>query len=592
MKGNTQRLAAALLVCFAGLALAPAAAADFTESEDSPFKDPDDSQDNPLSGATPVPWDGAAFASAFPRGAKLIRGNLDAGDIDSYAFSFSAGQLVLGALFEDSAGERNDTSLGIFTGGVAPPLASDDDGGSGFLSRFAFTVTSTGPHQIGVTGFGDSAFDGSHQEAGGGLVPYRLIVAATSDPPLLSEVEANDSILTATALPGSGAVLGATLDLLDVDYFSIELEVGDRVAISVFDLEAGFASAGGERNDVIVGLIDPGGMVASGGTNDDGGPGRMSNLLFTATAPGSWSIVVSGFGDDAFVGDHEEAAFDYLLVVARERACPNVVPLISNITASTVNSYVTANLQGGDHYYTDRTTAGRHVIVDIPPAYLCSQWIKTANNDKFVTDSGHLSFTLAAAASLFVAYDTRATAEPAWLSAAFTPLGDVIDLADPDPSQEFDVLRRDFAAGTVVLGGNSAPGAGSNYVVFARPLPIGDPSQALLIPANTPSVTMMLSGVLIQVVRTAGQTAEDLAQALADEVNADPTLAAARIYGLASGDHFVTTGSIESTDFGPAVPTLPISGLGLLIALLFGAGLRAFRGKTSSSSPPKMNRVR
>jgi hypothetical protein len=580
MRRNPLRLAAVLLVCLAWLGLALAAAADFTESEDSPFKDPDDSEDNPLSGAVPVPWDGTAFALAFPDGAKLIRGSLDVGDIDAYAFSFTSGQLVLGALFEDSAGERNDTSLGIFTGGVAPPLASDDDGGSGFLSRFAFGATSTGTHEISVTGFGDSAFDGHHQEAQAGLVPYRLIVAATSDPPLLSEVEANDSILTATALPDSGGVLGATLDLVDVDYFSIELEVGDRVAISVFDLKAGFASADGERNDVIIGLFDPAGMLASDGTNDDGGPGRMSNLLFTATVPGSWTVAVSGFGDDAFVGDHREVAFDYLLVVARERACPNVAPLISNIAASTANSYVAGNLQGGDHYYTDRMDAGRHVIVDIPQAYLCSQWIKTANNDKNVNNASHLSFSLANDASLFVAYDSRATGEPAWLSAAFTPTGDVIDLADPDPSQEFDVLRRDFAAGTVVLGGNYAPGAGSNYVVFARPLPIGDPGQALSIPANTGSVTMIISGVEIQVFASVGQSPEDIAQALADEVNANPTLSAARIYGLASGDNFVTTGTIESVDVVEAVesvPTLPLSGLALMIALLLGAGFRNSR---------------
>jgi hypothetical protein len=252
-----------------------------------------------------------------------------------------------------------------------------------------------------------------------------LVVAATSDPPVLGEVEGNDSIPTATALPDSGGVLGATLDFLDVDYFSIELEVGDRVAISVFDLKPGFASAGGERNDAIVGLFDPDGIAVSGGANDDGGPGRMSNLLFTATAKGRWSVVVSGFGDDSFIGDHEEAVFDYLLVVARERACPEVVSLISSISASTANSYVAANLQAGDHFYTDRTDAGRHVIVDIPPAFLCSQWIKTANNDKNIGGSDHLSLSLTDDASVFIAYDTRATGEPAWLSAAFTPLGDV-----------------------------------------------------------------------------------------------------------------------------------------------------------------------
>jgi hypothetical protein len=249
--------------------------------------------------------------------------------------------------------------------------------------------------------------------------------------------------------------------------------------------------------------------------------------------------------------------------------------------ASTPNSYVTANLQGGDHYYTDRINAGQHVIVDIPPAYDCSQWIKTANNDKNVSTSNHLSFSLTDDASVFIAYDTRATGEPSWLSSAFTPLADVIDLADPDPTQEFNVLRRDFPAGPVMLGGNAAPGAGSNYVVFARPLPIGDPVQSLLIPATAGNITITISGVEIQVFRSMGQSAEDFAQALADAVNADPTLAAARLYGLATGDIFVTTGTIEAVDIVDGetpVPTLPWSGLSLLIVLLIAVGMREFRG--------------
>ena len=85
-------------------------------------------------------------------------------------------------------------------------------------------------------------------------------------------------------------------------------------------------------------------------------------------------------------------------------------------------------------------------------------------------------------------------------------------------------------------------------------------------------------------VGSSGQSAEDLAQALADEVNANPTLAAARIYGLASGDSFVTTGTIESVELITLVPTLPFWGLSLLITLLLAAGLRAFGEESSAGS--------
>jgi len=580
MNRRSPRLCA-LLGGLALLGFPLSANADFTEYEDSPAKDPNDAEVNPLPSAAPVPWDGAAYASSFPNGVKLVRGSLDASDIDAYAFEFTSGQLVLGALFEDATGERHDTQLGIFTGGAGPALRRDDDGGSGFLSRFGFTVATSGAYEVGVTGFGDDAFDGSHAEAGPGLVPYWLVVAATANPPALTEAEGNDTPWTATPLPPGGGLLGATLSQADVDHFRIDLEAGDRLAISVFDLKDGsFESAEGERNDVEVGVLDPWNVLAAGGRNDDGGPGRMSNLLFTATADGTWTIAVSGFGDDAFTGAHQEEAFDYLLVVARERACPNVVPLISDIVASTPNAYETANLQGGDHYYTDRTDNGRHVLVDVPDSVSCSQWIKTANNDKNVADPSHLGFTLAQDASVFVGYDTRATGEPSWLATGFTPSTDIIDIADPSPSQEFRILRRDFAAGPVTLGGNEAPGAGSNYVVFARPLPLQDPTQALEIPPGVGTVTVTIAGVVVVVVREAGQSDADLAAALAAAVNADPTLAAARIFGLASAATFVTTGVIESSDFTTPVPLLSLPGLSALAALLVCSVLGAARWRS------------
>ena len=112
----------------------------------------------------------------------------------------------------------------------------------------------------------------------------------------------------------------------------------------------------------MLGLFTPAGALAAGGTNDDGGPGFMSNLLFTVPAgqAGTWKVALTGFGDTAFTGAHKEAAFPYLIVAARERACPNVTALISGITTTTGKAYVTANLKGGDFYYIDRTTPRAH----------------------------------------------------------------------------------------------------------------------------------------------------------------------------------------------------------------------------------------
>ena len=555
-----------------------AAAAGFTEYEDRPTKDADNSEDDPLSGAAPVPWNLASFATAFPGRAKLIRGSLDAKDVDAYAFSLGSGQLLLAALFEPAAGERNDTVLGVFTGTVPPAYISNDDGGTGFLSRLATPISSSGTQRIAVSGFGDTSWNGTHKEAASGLVPYDLVVAAVSNPPPFNEAESNNTQATANPLPSEG-VIGGTLGANDVDYFKIDLEVGDRLALSVFDLGAGFTPANGERRDAVLGLFTPAGALAAGGTNDDGGPGFNPNLLFTVPAGqgGTWKVAVSGFGDAAFTGAHKESAFSYLLVAARERACPNVTAVISDpnsIHTTSGKAYVTANLKGGDFYYIDRTTPGQHVLVDIPTAYECSQWIKTANDDKNVNNTNLLTFSVSQAASVFVAWDTRSATTPPWLLTGFTETGEIVDIADPDKTQEFRLLRRDFAAGPVVLGGPQPSTAGSMYTVFARPLDLTDPQHAYVITGLPAGITVVVNGVTLQVTRQSGQTAAQLASAVAAAINADPTLAAAHVFGLAQGTGFVTTGSLQSvTVLSTPIPLLAPWAQALLAALFAAVAL-------------------
>ncbi len=569
------RLATALLASLC-LGAGSAAAAGFTEFEDRPVKDPNNPEQDALNNAAPVPWNLASFATAFPGRAKLIRGTLDARDVDAYAFSLASGQLLLAALFETSAGEKNDTMLGLFSGTTPPALASDDDSGTGFLSRLAIPVASSGTRRIAVTGFGDTSWNGTHKEAPSALVPYDLVVAAVSNPAPFQEAEGNNTLATANPLPSEG-VIGGTLGASDVDYFKIDLEVGDRLAVSVFDLATGtFTPANGERRDAVLGLFTPAGALAAGGTNDDGGPGFMANILFTVPTgqAGTWKVALTGFGDSAFTGAHKEVAFPYLIVAARERACPNVTALISGITTTTGKAYVAANLKGGDHYYIDRTVPGRHTIVDVPTAYECSQWIKTANDDKAVNNTNLLTFNVGQGASVFVAWDTRSATTPPWLLNGFTETSEIVDISDTDVTQEFRLLRRDFAAGAVVLGGPLPSTAGSMYSVFARPLDLTDPLHAFVIPGLPAGVNVTINGVALQVARQNGQTAAQLAAAVAAAINANPTLAAAHIFGLAQGTGFVTTGTIQSVStFATPIPALTPWAQALLAATLAGLAL-------------------
>ena len=117
-----------------------------------------------------------------------------------------------------------------------------------------------------------------------------------------------------------------------------------------------------------------------------------------------------------------------------------------------------------ERLYTDRNYA----ITAIPFSLQNAFFIQTANNDKAATAEDFLRFTLTEPATVYVGYDPRATALPAWLS-DWTRTGDVVRTEDPD-IVGLDVYAKTFDAGTVTLGGNlAAPAAGaeSNYLVAA-----------------------------------------------------------------------------------------------------------------------------
>jgi len=91
-------------------------------------------------------------------------------------------------------------------------------------------------------------------------------------------------------------------------------------------------------------------------------------------------------------------------------------------------------------------------------------YIQTANNDKTRTEPNFLSFDVNQEVIVGIAYDTRATFLPAWLS-GWTNTGKLIGTTDVDRK----LYTRNFPAGTITLGGNMASpaaGAQSNYNVI------------------------------------------------------------------------------------------------------------------------------
>ena len=128
------------------------------------------------------------------------------------------------------------------------------------------------------------------------------------------------------------------------------------------------------------------------------------------------------------------------------------------------------SLSVGQLLYIDRT----YTFTDVG-SFSGANYIKTANNDKQATDNSFLTFTVNADAVVYVAHDDRIETKPSWLS-SFIDIGE--NLVSSDGNKQFSLYRKEFEAGTVVIGGNSGEVSGSMYSVIAEPAPMNSPTQA------------------------------------------------------------------------------------------------------------------
>ena len=164
-------------------------------------------------------------------------------------------------------------------------------------------------------------------------------------------------------------------------------------------------------------------------------------------------------------------AFDGSIISANSNEVHYVPPASNNSTPSTPNGVLSSRfaettLTGGVEYYTDRS----YQLTGVPSSYDDMDAIITPNNDRNRTDaSGYLTFTMPYAGTVYVAYDSRATRVPNWMS-GFVDTGDTIRTSlSTQPSLK--IYSRNYAKGAIVnFGANKAAGFSggtvSNYMVF------------------------------------------------------------------------------------------------------------------------------
>jgi hypothetical protein len=135
----------------------------------------------------------------------------------------------------------------------------------------------------------------------------------------------------------------------------------------------------------------------------------------------------------------------------------------SVVNSLSMGNYRIDSLRVGDAYYVDRSYRVNHISNSKRNAL----WIRTANADKANDQSNFLEFNLNREADVYIAYDSRASKVPTWLSRDFDKTNDYIGVSET--VGRLDLWRGHFLPGRVRLGGNLAGGAtnvNSMYVVL------------------------------------------------------------------------------------------------------------------------------
>ncbi len=227
------------------------------------------------------------FGTATPiAGASArIRGNVyPNADVDFYSFSGTAGDRVFAAVMTSSSSNLStDSILDLIAPDGTTVIETDlDDGTFGALSSTIAgrTLTATGTHFLRVR----------HNSALTQLRPYDLYFRRQTGSPV-AEVEANDTTGTAQPLPASGWISGSTSSTADQDFYSVALNAGDTVFLSL-DLDperdtvewngrVGFALFGTGSNQILV--------------TGDGGTATPDSeaMFFTVQTAGTYFVHVS-----------------------------------------------------------------------------------------------------------------------------------------------------------------------------------------------------------------------------------------------------------------------------------------------------------
>jgi subtilisin-like proprotein convertase family protein len=169
-------------------------------------------------------------ATATPLGGTDVKIKGDVfpnGDIDFYSFTAAAGDRLYAGVMtaaSSSGAPNTDSVLDVIASDGTTVIETDNDDGSfgtASSSIAGTTLPTAGTYFLRVR----------HNLGTGQLRPYDLYVRVRTGAPT-AETEPNDTF-PGQALPASGWVSGSTSGTTDVDFYSINLNAGDTVFVSL-----------------------------------------------------------------------------------------------------------------------------------------------------------------------------------------------------------------------------------------------------------------------------------------------------------------------------------------------------------------------
>jgi len=226
------------------------------------------------------PNDSVATATPIATNPAIVEGNIVPGtDIDLYSFTATAGDRVFIATATSPATDTGDTIIDLLAPDGVTVLETDDNNG-----QFDNTASSIAGALLSSAG---TYYIKVRKSASGSVIaPYRLYFQRRATASETAESEPNDS--SPMSLPASGYISGSTSSVTDVDLYSVFLNAGDTIFLSL-DTEP--ARNGVEWNGVLA--FGPSALRMVSGGDDPGSSGPDSEAFMTTVkTAGTYRIQV------------------------------------------------------------------------------------------------------------------------------------------------------------------------------------------------------------------------------------------------------------------------------------------------------------